>query len=202
MQIPEELLLKYNSAVPRYTSYPPANHFRDFSTEEHIALIKNSNHTNPRNIAIYIHIPFCKKICYYCGCNSCSLGKGEKVDSYINAVKKELKMVSGLLDKSRKVSQVHYGGGTPNAINLRYIEEINRLISSEFSFIDDPEIAIECNPEHLGFSDIDILLDSGFNRFSLGIQDFNKNVLKLVNRGIPGVHPSELFRYIKEKNSR
>lgn len=202
MQIPEELLLKYNSAVPRYTSYPPANHFRNFSAAEHTELIKNSNSTQPRNIAIYIHIPFCKKICYYCGCNSCSLGKGSQVESYIDAVKKEIRMVSGLLDKGRKVSQVHYGGGTPNAIDLRYLSELNDLIRSEFSFIDDPEIAIECNPEHLGFNEIDKLMDSGFNRFSLGIQDFNLNVLKLVNRGIPGVHPSQLFRYIKGKNRK
>ncbi len=200
MQIPEELLAKYNSAVPRYTSYPPANHFREFSGSEHIELVKNSNLTRPENIAIYIHIPFCKRICYYCGCNSCSLGKGKQVDSYINAVRKEIMMISGLLNKSRKVSQIHYGGGTPNAIDLRYLAGINELIRSEFSFIDDPEIAIECNPEHLGFKEIDTLLDAGFNRISLGIQDFSENVLKLVNRGLPSLAPSELFGYIKERN--
>ncbi len=202
MQIPEKLLLKYNSAVPRYTSYPPANYFRDFSAGEHTELIRNSNDTNPQNIAIYIHIPFCKKICYYCGCNSCALGKGNQVGSYVNAIMKEIRMVSGLLDKTRKVSQIHYGGGTPNAIDLRYLADLNKLIRSEFSFIEDPEIAIECNPEHLGFNELDTLLNAGFNRFSLGIQDFDQNVLKLVNRGIPGVDPSELYRYIKKKNSK
>lgn len=201
MQIPEYLLSKYNAAVPRYTSYPPANHFRVFSEREHVDLINGSNHKQPRNIAFYIHIPFCKRICYYCGCNSCSLGKGNQVDAYMNAVKKEIRMVSAMLDKTRKVSQVHYGGGTPNAIDLRYLGEINELIRSEFSFIDDPEIAIECNPEHMDFNQVDDLLSAGFNRISLGIQDFSHDVLKLVNRGIPHVPPSELFGYIKEKNS-
>lgn len=202
MQIPEYLLSKYNAPVPRYTSYPPANHFREFTEKEHIGLVKNSNTTLPHNIAFYIHIPFCKRICYYCGCNSCSLGKGSQVDPYINAVKKEIKMVSAMLDKTRKVSQVHYGGGTPNAIDPRYLSEINELIRSEFGFIDEAEIAIECNPEHMGFNEIDTLLSAGFNRMSLGIQDFSHDVLKLVNRGIPKLPPHELFRYIKEKNNK
>ncbi|MGE5420537.1 MAG: oxygen-independent coproporphyrinogen III oxidase [Chloroflexota bacterium] len=202
MQIPEYLLSKYNAPVPRYTSYPPANHFREFTEKEHAGLIRNSNNTTPRNIAFYIHIPFCKRICYYCGCNSCSLGKGSQVEPYLNALKQEIRMVSGMLDKTRKVSQVHYGGGTPNAIDPRYLSEINELIRSEFSFIDEAEIAIECNPEHLGFSEIDTLLSAGFNRMSLGIQDFSHSVLKLVNRGIPKLPPSELFAYIKEKNSK
>lgn len=199
MQIPEELLKKYNAAVPRYTSYPPANHFREFTETEHIGLIQNSNTTGPRNIAIYIHIPFCKRICHYCGCNSCALGKGSQVDPYIDALRKEIRMVSSMIDKSRKVTQIHYGGGTPNAISLHYLRELNDLIRSEFSLIDDAEIAIECNPEHLGFREADILLDAGFNRFSLGIQDFNHEVLRLVNRGIPAVSPEVLFRYIKDR---
>ncbi|HEX2969800.1 MAG TPA: oxygen-independent coproporphyrinogen III oxidase [Bacteroidales bacterium] len=202
MQIPDKLLSKYNSAVPRYTSYPPANHFREFTEEEHLGIIKNSNSTGPQNIAIYVHIPFCRKICYYCGCNSCSLGKGSQVKPYIEAVKQEIRMVSGYLDKSRRVSQIHFGGGTPNAIDLNYLAEIIDLIKSDFSFIDEPEIAIECNPDHLGFKETDQLMETGFNRFSIGIQDFNSNVLRLVNRGLPVIDPSELFGYIKQKNSK
>lgn len=200
MQIPEELLQKYNVPVPRYTSYPPANHFRDLSVNEYLDLIHNSNNSGHRNIAIYIHIPFCRKICYYCGCNSCTASDARQVDSYIIALKKEIKMISSMLDKTRKVSQVHYGGGTPNAIDLKYIAELNDLIHTEFRFIDDPEIAIECNPDQLGFGQVDKLMASGFNRISLGIQDFNEKVLKLVNRGLPVVPPAELFRYIKHRN--
>jgi oxygen-independent coproporphyrinogen III oxidase len=202
MQIPDSLLIKYNTAVPRYTSYPPANHFREFSEKEHIDLISNSNFIGHSNIAIYIHIPFCKKICFYCGCNSCSIGKGSQVSNYIQAVKKEISMVAGLIDKSRKVSQVHFGGGTPNAIDLRYLGELIDLIRSEFSFIDDPEIAIECNPDQLGFRETEQLPAMGFNRISLGIQDFNEDVLMMVNRGLPAVPPPELFRHIKKLNSK
>lgn len=200
MQRTEELLNKYNAPVPRYTSYPPANHFKDFSADQYSGLIKASNNSGPSNISFYIHIPFCKRICYYCGCNSCSPRNDEQIDVYINTLRKEIRMVSALLDKSRKVSQIHYGGGTPNSIDLNYLHEINDLIRSEFSFIENPETAIECNPEFLDPGKIDALFDAGFNRFSLGIQDFDNNVLRKVNRGIPAIPASELTSCIKEKD--
>lgn len=202
MQIDEQLLRKYNAPVPRYTSYPPANHFREFTAVEYNRLVKNSNSRKPENIAFYIHIPFCKRICHYCGCNSCSLGKGSQVPAYMEALKREIGMVAAMLDRSRPVSQVHYGGGTPNAIDPRYLKEINDYLFGEFRFIEDPEIAIECNPEHMSFKQIDTLAAAGFNRFSIGIQDFDTNVLRLVNRAPSHIAPAELLGYIKEKNPK
>lgn len=202
MQISDELLKKYNAPVPRYTSYPPANHFREFTADEYIGLVSNSNNRRPENIAFYIHIPFCKRICHYCGCNSCSLGKGSQVPSYMEALKKEIRLVTGMLDRSRPVSQVHYGGGTPNAIDPRYLKEINDMLFSEFRFIEDPEIAIECNPEHMSFDQIDTLADAGFNRFSIGIQDFDEDVLRIANRAPSHIPADELLGYLKKKNNK
>ncbi len=189
MIIPEKLLEKYNSPVPRYTSYPPANYFMDtLKEDEFIEVVKDSNNCNPRNISIYLHIPFCKKLCYYCGCNTSPLGTEDERSRYVEALKQEIRMVAALIDKDRKVSQIHYGGGTPNAIPAEWLAEINELIYSLFTLTEHAEIAIECNPAHLDFDYIDILKKSGFNRFSLGIQDFDNEILKTVNRD-PSVLP-------------
>ncbi len=198
MKISEELLKKYNVPVPRYTSYPPANHFTEsFSSDDYVQMLKESNQREPENIAIYIHIPFCAKICFYCGCNACSIGSGSLVVPYLKAVRKEIEMVSQYIDKKRRVSQIHYGGGTPNSIDVSFIKSLNEFLFSEFSFIDKPEIAIECNPAYLDYRYVDNLIAAGFNRFSLGIQDFDVNILEKVNREPSAIPPAELFRYIK-----
>ena len=198
MIIPEQLLAKYNSPVPRYTSYPPANYFADLAEDQYIDAVEDSNSGNPRNISLYIHIPFCKKLCYYCGCNTSPLGTKAEMKEYVSALKKEIRIVAELIDKTRKVSQIHYGGGTPNSLPVSWIAEINDLIYSLFTLTDKPEIAIECNPAHLDFDYIDQLKKSGFNRFSLGIQDFDTDVLKTVNRDPSAMPVGDIIQRLKE----
>ncbi len=203
MKITEYLLDKYNVPVPRYTSYPPANHFKTtFGEGDFISMVRGSNSRKPENIAFYIHIPFCKRICYYCGCNSFSLGNGSLVAPYVDAVRKEIGLVARHLDKSRAVSQIHFGGGTPNAIDIEYLKGIIELIRSEFTFIREPEIAIECDPASLDLNYVDGLMAAGFNRISFGIQDLNTEVLRGVNRKPPAIPPAELLRYIKAADPR
>ncbi len=198
-----DLLEKYNYPVPRYTSYPPANFFtEEFGADRYLKAVDESNNWNPQNISIYIHIPFCLKMCYFCGCNSYALRKEDVVDSYVKALLLEIKMVTGRLDKSRKVSQIHYGGGTPNAIPVEYLQEINALLFSTFEFIPDPEIAIEVNPAYLTFEQMDGLKKAGFNRFSLGIQDFHTEVLDAVNREKPGMPVEEIIAYLKKDSPK
>ena len=197
--INRELLEKYNHPVPRYTSYPPANFFTNhFSPANYLDAIDQSNHWNPQNISIYIHIPFCLKLCFFCGCNSYALRKDEVVDAYVKALIQEIKMVTSRLDKSRKVSQIHYGGGTPNAIPVEYLQEINGLLFSTFQFIPEPEIAIEVNPAYLTFEQMTGLKKAGFNRFSLGIQDFDTQVLDAVNRDKPGMPVEDIIAFLKK----
>ncbi len=201
MKITEDLLGKYNVPVPRYTSYPPANHFDDtFKEDDFIRILKSSNTGKPENIAIYIHIPFCKRICFYCGCNSCLIGNGSLVKPYMEALVKEIKLAGKYIDKKRIVSQIHYGGGTPNSIGFSYLKSLNDFLFSEFSFIPCTEIAIECDPANLDLNYVDELLFAGFNRFSFGIQDFNTDVLRKVNRKPPAVPPDRLLNYVKSKN--
>ena len=199
MKINRELIQKYSNPVPRYTSYPPANYFKEgFTHQKSFSYIEQSNNWEPENISIYIHIPFCHKLCFYCGCNSCPLAKQEDVIRYINSVKKEINLVIPLLSKDRKISQIHYGGGTPNSIDVKYLQEINKLFFDNFSFIDQPEIAIECHPGYLDITYVEELKKAGFNRFSLGIQDLNPEVLKKVNRTPSQLPVQDLMDAIKD----
>jgi oxygen-independent coproporphyrinogen III oxidase len=192
------LIEKYNIPVPRYTSYPPANFFvNEFGNREYIQAIETSNHEWPENISIYIHIPFCPKICHYCGCNTHLTRDTNKMRVYVDAVKKEIVMVKKYLDPNRKVSQVHWGGGTPNSLPVEMITEIMDVIHHNFSFIANPEIAIECHPAMLDNVYIEKLVKSGFNRFSLGIQDFNEKVLDNVNRDASVIPVEELVAMIR-----
>ncbi len=193
-------LNKYNRPVPRYTSYPPANHFTgDFTGSDYSGLIAESNHKEPSHVAIYIHIPYCRQMCHYCGCNSCRLDDERRVRQYVDAVRAEISKVCSLLDRSRKVSQIHFGGGTPNAVDSGYISGIIGLVSGMFGFIDHPEIAVECNPAYLDRQYLQELRDAGVNRYSLGIQDFNLQVLRGVNR-LPSAMPvGEIIDFIREE---
>ncbi len=198
MKIPENLIQKYNVPVPRYTSYPPANFFHEnFGPEDYINAIQASNRDWPENISLYIHIPFCSKMCHFCGCNTQYTRDKEKMGRYVEAVKKEIIMVKKLLDPTRKVSQVHWGGGTPNTLPIEMIRGIMDLIHENFEFIEKPEIAIECHPAMLDESYTGQLVLAGFNRFSLGIQDFKQEVLDNVNRDAPNVPVKEIVSWIR-----
>ena len=198
MKPENHLTEKYNVPVPRYTSYPPANFFvNEFNNEDYIRAIETSNHEWPDNISIYIHIPFCPKICHYCGCNTHLTRDTNKMRIYVDAVKKEILMVKKHLNPQRKVSQVHWGGGTPNSLPIEMVEEIMALIHLSFSFIPNPEIAMECHPAMLDANYINALVKTGFNRISLGIQDFNPVVLKNVNRDAPEIPVEELVEMLR-----
>lgn len=194
----DKLLQKYNIPVPRYTSYPPANFFtEDYTAADFQQAIDESNSWKPENISFYFHVPFCKKLCYFCGCNSYVMRSDDVVDAYMKAMISELKMVIAKLDKSRKVSQIHYGGGTPNAVDIEYLKEINQLIFDNFQTIEQPEIAIECNPAYLSEKQIVEFKDAGFKRFSLGIQDFDLKVLNAINRDAPFTNVAQIIEQLK-----
>ncbi|WP_165042061.1 oxygen-independent coproporphyrinogen III oxidase [Dysgonomonas sp. ZJ709] len=197
----DELLNKYSVAVPRYTSYPPANFFNEsFTAETYRQVVIESNREQPQHISVYIHIPFCKKMCFYCGCNSIPRRNKDIVDKYIAALKKEIGTVLSLLDKNRKISQIHYGGGTPTSQPVSVLKELNTLILSEFDCIDNPEIAIECHPGYLDEQYYIDLVDAGFNRISLGIQDFNEEVLKASNRNPSSLPVEDIVKILRDRD--
>jgi oxygen-independent coproporphyrinogen-3 oxidase len=196
--IPSDFLIhKYNQQIPRYTSYPPANYFIPQSKKTFLQEVERSNSAKPDNISIYIHIPFCSQQCWYCGCNSSVCVQTDIVESYLNSLHTEIESVISLLDSSRKISQIHFGGGTPSLLNIVQIEEILLLFSKKFSFTDSAEIAIECNPADLSFDYISQLIQLGITRISMGIQDFDQTILTAVNRKPPHIPISEQQNHIQ-----
>ncbi len=201
MKIDKALIDKYNVPVPRYTSYPPANHFFEETNSSLVVdKIRASNLHQPKNIAFYVHIPFCSQICYYCGCNAYRAKDKTQVELYVEALKKEIADVTVLLDKDRPISKIHFGGGTPNAISTHFLKDIVETLKQKHRLSEVCEIAIECNPEFLNHSYIDDLLAIGFNRISLGIQDFDDAILNNVNRNPSKLPIADLLNYIRLKN--
>lgn len=186
------IIEKYNQNLPRYTSYPPANFFNEFSTSSYIKALQDSNNQNPSNISIYIHIPFCEQLCWYCGCNTIICNSNSQIHEYISLLKKEMNCIFELLDSTRIVTQIHFGGGSPNSLSIEQLESIIDVIRNKFTLHTKAEIAIECNPADIDLLYIEGLSKIGFTRISLGIQDFNSNVLDAVHRKVPKI-PISLF---------
>ena len=174
----QELIDKYNVSVPRYTSYPPANFFRTFTEEEYLQDVELSNKARNNNLSFYFHMPYCRRLCHYCGCNSYPMQKEAQVREYVDALHKEIDLVVAHLDRNRRISQIHYGGGSPTAMPVSALKELNEHLLSLFDTIAKPEIAIECHPGYLTKEDWQGLVEARFNRFSIGVQDFNLEVLQ------------------------
>ncbi|MDR0988637.1 MAG: oxygen-independent coproporphyrinogen III oxidase [Prevotellaceae bacterium] len=181
----DALLLKYNRPVPRYTSYPPATSFRPLTETEYRQVLTASNGVRQGNLSFYLHIPFCRQLCLYCGCNSQAMPSGQILEAYVQALHREIDLVADLLDADRRVAQIHYGGGTPTVLPAGELRRLNDHLLARFAPIGRPEIAIECHPGYLMKADWEALLRAGFNRFSIGVQDFDPRVLGCVHRRPP-----------------
>lgn len=198
MNIHNDLIQKYNIPVPRYTSYPPANFFTNISPQTYQEAVICSNDTGNQRLSFYFHLPFCQQLCHYCGCNAYPMGKKDTVMRYIDALHREIDLLLPLLRKDRRISQIHYGGGSPTAISPRYLQELNQHLLSHFDTIDQPEIAIECHPGYLDAQGWQELIDAGFNRMSIGVQDFNLDVLKTANRRPSLLPMEEVFGILRD----
>ncbi len=184
LEISSELLAKYDKVGPRYTSYPTAPEWKtDFSESEWKAAIFRSNDLG-QDLSLYFHIPFCRSACYYCACNIVISPKSLMSEPYLEALSKEIKLVGGLVDKKRKVKQLHFGGGTPTFLTEPQLENLFKNIGENFNldFSADSEISIEIDPRVTSFSQLKLLRSLGFNRVSLGVQDFDPKVQEAVNR--------------------
>lgn len=183
---PTELISKYGFAGPRYTSYPTALQFHEgFDTEAYRRHIQSSNDDLiPRPLSLYIHLPFCKELCYYCACNKKITRNTQRAAVYLQYLEKEIEMQGSLFDKDRQVIQLHFGGGTPTYYDDMQIKSIMEQLSESFflsrSF--NREFSIEIDPRTINEERISYLADIGFNRLSMGIQDFDPVVQKAVNR--------------------
>jgi oxygen-independent coproporphyrinogen-3 oxidase len=175
----QQLIEKYNYSGPRYTSYPTALEFSEAFAERQFqeACAKYPE----RALSLYVHIPFCHKLCYYCGCNKVITRHQHKADIYLDYLEREIELQAGRF-KQRQVSQMHWGGGTPTYLDAAQLKRLTSLLYQHFDFADAAEISIEVDPREIELSTIDLLAELGFNRLSLGVQDFNKQVQQAVNR--------------------
>ena len=182
-------LEKYNRQVPRYTSYPTSPHFHDaISAVEYGKWLQNVPADKP--VSLYLHMPFCKQLCFYCGCHTKITHNQERIHNYTDVIIREIELVRAKIGKSLKVSHIAWGGGTPNYIETDDFERIMATIRTHFTLLDDVEIAVECDPRVLADDMMDMFVKTGVNRISLGVQDFNIDVQEAINR----VQPFELVQ--------
>jgi len=181
-QFDPDLIRRNNINGPRYTSYPTADQFRDGEWTE--AYRQSIVATDIRALSLYMHIPFCSTICYYCACNKISTANLKRADSYVQSLVQEMALHSSLIDSPHTVEQLHFGGGTPTFLNDDQFERIFTALHTYFNLAEDGarDFSIEIDPRKLPTNRIVSLAKLGINRISIGVQDFDPVVQIAVNR--------------------
>ncbi|OYV27053.1 MAG: coproporphyrinogen III oxidase, partial [Halothiobacillus sp. 20-54-6] len=179
-----DLIRRYDKSGPRYTSYPTAVQFHDqFGEAEYRSAAERSN-TAGGPLSIYTHIPFCDTVCYYCACNKVVTKDRNRAQPYVDDVVKELELQGRLFSEGRVVDQLHWGGGTPTFLSDAQMHDIMTATGQNFQLKtnDTGEYSIEIDPREADAHTIAVLRELGFNRISLGVQDFDERVQEAVNR--------------------
>ena len=179
-----DLIRKYDGFGPRYTSYPTADRFHaGFTAASYVDALAARNQATPAQpLSLYVHLPFCNTICYYCACNKIITANRGRSAKYVRYVGREIDIVSSLLEGNRDVQQLHWGGGTPTFLAHEEMAALMGMLRGAFAFNADSEVSIEVDPRKVEVATVAFLRELGFNRMSLGIQDFDPGVQKAVNR--------------------
>lgn len=180
------LVEKYDRPGPRYTSYPTAPQFHQaFAVDDYrSAAVASNQAAQPKPLSVYIHIPFCQSLCYYCACNKIITQKTHRAVEYLDYLKREIAMQAGLFDDTRQLTQLHLGGGTPTYLTSEQLADLMDALHQAFDMddSDDHEFSIEVDPRTISPERIHQLRELGFNRLSFGVQDFDAAVQAAVNR--------------------
>ena len=188
------LVRKYDKPGPRYTSYPTAPNFSAAVGPEDVAAeYARSNEKDafggpPACLSLYVHLPFCEKLCYFCGCNMVVRRDHSRSFPYLDAVEREMDAVAAIVDRKRLVKQVHFGGGTPTFLPPEALERLVKMLRDRFTFAKDAELGVEAHPNETVRAHLEVLAKNGWNRLSLGMQDLDETVQRVINR----VQPLEL----------
>ncbi len=183
-EIDINVLKKYDKPGPRYTSYPTAPVFSEKfgSAEYKEEIMRTNSNENAPDISLYFHFPFCDTLCYFCGCTMLITHDKKRITEYNDYIKKELDLALPLISKKRKVQQLHWGGGTPSYLTPNEIRDVGVYTKQRFNFDIDIEASVEIDPRGLTREHMAAFRDSGFNRVSMGVQDFNLKVQETINR--------------------
>ncbi|PZP11570.1 MAG: oxygen-independent coproporphyrinogen III oxidase, partial [Aliarcobacter butzleri] len=184
--------VKYSKPGPRYTSYPTAPEFSETFTQNDLKEFYK-NQSDDRPLSLYIHMPFCRSACYFCGCNTIFTSKEDKKTRYIEYLKKELNILKNHLNTKRVVTQMHFGGGTPTFFSPSQLEVVITSIKEIFpNFSPDAEISCEVDPRYFTVEHMNVLKAGGCNRLSFGVQDLDEEVQKTIHR----IQPFELTQNV------
>jgi oxygen-independent coproporphyrinogen-3 oxidase len=183
IQIPSwELIKKYDRPGPRYTSYPTAVEFKEtFGPAQYEAHLARAD-AQRAPLSIYVHLPFCREMCRFCGCNVVATHDRSRADAYLDQLEKEVALVAARLPNRREASQLHWGGGTPTFLDEKQLVRCHDILARHFAFTKDVEKAVEIDPAITTRSQIETLAGLGFNRISMGVQDFDAKVQEVVGR--------------------
>ena len=184
VEVDLDLIRKLDRSGPRYTSYPTADRFVEaFNADAYTAWCHKRNIGGiQRPLSIYVHIPFCNTVCFYCACNKIVTKDRSKAEKYLQYLFKEIEMQAPLFADDLTVTQLHFGGGTPTFLHDDQLEALMAKIRSHFRLVDDGEYSIEIDPRKVDEQTVALLARIGFNRVSLGVQDFDEAVQRAVNR--------------------
>ncbi len=190
-----EQLLRFDRPGPRYTSYPTAVEFHpNFGPADYRARLEQAALVPGEPLSLYLHLPFCEERCWFCGCNVIITRKLDVASRYLESLEREIRLVAGLLGQRRTVNQYHWGGGTPTYLSVAQIERLHAVVREEFQFTPDAEIAIEVDPRVTTREQVQLLAKLGWNRISMGVQDFEPQVQEAVNR----IQPYQLTKGLVE----
>ena len=194
-----DLLLTYNKPGPRYTSYPAAPLFSSEYDDKRfeVDLITN-NHENISPLSLYLHIPFCDTLCYFCGCTTVITKDRSRIRTYIDALKKEIARTAIYVPHSREIVQMHWGGGSPSYLAPDEIRELSDWIRERFRFSENAEISVEIDPRGLTLDHLIAFRSAGVNRISVGVQDFDERVQRAVNRIQPEAITRQTLDWARE----
>jgi oxygen-independent coproporphyrinogen-3 oxidase len=185
-----ELLKKYDRPGPRYTSYPTVPVWTNtIGPDDYRRSLTNASQRADEPLALYCHIPFCKRRCYYCGCNTVITNNLQRVEDYIHSLMAEVESTARLLGKRNKISQLHFGGGTPTYLDCQGIAHLLRHMDKFFEFLPDAEKSMEIDPRVTSVQQLEFLATAGFNRISMGVQDFDPEVQEACGR----IQPLEMI---------
>ena len=194
INVSDEQLARYDVNAPRYTSYPTSPHWDDeFGDADYKNVLASSN-ASARPLSLYMHLPFCQSLCLFCGCNVLVRPHHESTAGYLPLLKSEITRTAGLLDASRPVVQFHWGGGTPTYFTPEQLTDLFTHTRKHLTIAPDAEIGVELDPRVTTTDHLDALHALGFNRLSLGVQDFNPDVQRVIKRIQPLEQVTELVR--------
>ena len=193
----EHLIDKYAVGVPRYTSYPTAPHFSENVTAEHICRLA-FRIIRSRPISLYMHIPYCAEMCWYCGCMTKIVKRYAPISSYVDSLTAEIDLVASHLPERYRAGAVHWGGGSPTILNADDWKRTFATLHNRFDFGDDADIAVEMDPRTTTPEYVQALADCGVNRVSIGVQDFDPKVQQAINRVQPYEVTARVVGWLRE----